>query len=374
MKFNQIKFQHPKTKTYLGSPSIIRLIDGTMLATHDYFGPGCPKNHENEEHLTSVYRSTDDGATWSNLTHVANAYWSTLFTHQGDVYLIGTSQQYGSIVIRRSSDGGYTWSHPSDDRSGLLFQGGPFHQPPNYHCAPVPILEKDGRLYRAFEDCTPCLWGTGFQSLIISADSSADLLQASSWKMSNKLPFDSSHVPSKWGKLEKPGWLEGNLVETKGGEVWNILRFNSTPIWDKAAVIQVHDGGQKITFQPNDGFIDFPGGITKFTIRFDSVSELYLTLSNNNPNTENPSRRSVLSLHASENLTDWQHKMTLLQDDSGLPYNQSIELTGFQYPDWQFDGEDIICLVRTAYDGAHNFHDSNRITFHRIENFRRLIS
>ena len=374
MKFNQIKFQHPKTKTYLGSPSIIRLIDGTMLSTHDYFGPGCPKNHENEEHLTSVYRSTDDGATWSNLTHVANAYWSTLFTHQGDVYLIGTSQQYGSIVIRRSSDGGYTWSHPSDDRSGLLFQGGPFHQPPNYHCAPVPILEKDGRLYRAFEDCTPCLWGTGFQSLIISADSSADLLQASSWKMSNKLPFDSSHVPSKWGKLEKPGWLEGNLVETKGGEVWNILRFNSTPIWDKAAVIQVHDGGQKITFQPNDGFIDFPGGITKFTIRFDSVSELYLTLSNNNPNTENPSRRSVLSLHASENLTDWQHKMTLLQDDSGLPYNQSIELTGFQYPDWQFDGEDIICLVRTAYDGAHNFHDSNRITFHRIENFRRLIS
>ncbi|MEE2910693.1 MAG: sialidase family protein [Candidatus Poribacteria bacterium] len=374
MKFNQIKFQHPKTKTYLGSPSIIRLIGGTMLATHDYFGPGCPKNHENEEHLTSVYRSTDDGATWSNLTHVANAYWSTLFTHQGDVYLIGTSQQYGSIVIRRSSDGGYTWSHPSDDRSGLLFQGGPFHQPPNYHCAPVPILEKDGRLYRAFEDCTPCLWGTGFQSLIISADSSADLLQASSWTMSNKLPFDSSHVPSEWGKLEKPGWLEGNLVETKGGEVWNILRFNSTPIWDKAAVIQVHDGGQKITFQPNDGFIDFPGGITKFTIRFDSVSELYLTLSNNNPNTENPSRRSVLSLHASENLTDWQHKMTLLQDDSGLPYNQSIELTGFQYPDWQFDGEDIICLVRTAYDGAHNFHDSNRITFHRIKNFRRLIS
>ena len=374
MKFNQIKFQHPKTKTYLGSPSIIRLIGGTMLATHDYFGPGCPKNHENEEHLTSVYRSTDDGATWSNLTHVANAYWSTLFTHQGDVYLIGTSQQYGSIVIRRSSDGGYTWSHPSDDRSGLLFQGGPFHQPPNYHCAPVPILEKDGRLYRAFEDCTPCLWGTGFQSLIISADSSADLLQASSWTMSNKLPFDSSHVPSEWGKLEKPGWLEGNLVETKGGEVWNILRFNSTPIWDKAAVIQVHDGGQKITFQPNDGFIDFPGGITKFTIRFDSVSELYLTLSNNNPNTENPSRRSVLSLHASENLTDWQHKMTLLQDDSGLPYNQSIELTGFQYPDWQFDGEDIICLVRTANDGAHNFHDSNRITFHRIKNFRRLIS
>ena len=176
------------------------------------------------------------------------------------------------------------------------------------------------------------------------------------------------------GEIRKPGWLEGNLVETKGGEVWNILRFNSAPIWDKAAVIQVHDGGQKITFQPNDGFIDFTGGMTKFTIRFDIVSEFYLTLSNNNPNIENSSRRSVLSLHASKNLTDWQHKMTLLKDDSGLSYDQSIELTGFQYPDWQFDREDIICLVHTAYDCAHNFHDSNRITFHRIEKFRRLIS
>ena len=176
------------------------------------------------------------------------------------------------------------------------------------------------------------------------------------------------------GEIRKPGWLEGNLLETKGGEVWNILRFNSAPIWDKAVVIQVHDGGQKITFQPNDGFIDFPGGMTKFTIRFDIVSEFYLTLSNNNPNIENPSRRSLFSLHASENLTDWQHKMTLLEDDSGLSDDQSIELAGFQYPDWQFDGEDIICLVRAAYDGAHNFHDSNRITFHRIENFRRLIS
>ena len=253
-----------------------------MLSTYDYFGPGCPKNHENEEHLTSVYRSTDDGVTWSNLTRIVEYAFYSSGRHLSDWNI---TKQYGSIVIRRSSDGGYTWSHPSDDRSGLLFQGGPFHQPPNYHCAPTPILEKDGRLYRAFEDCAPCIWGTGFQSLIISADSSADLLQASSWAMSNKLPFDSSHVPSEWGKLENlAGWLEGNLVETKGGEVWNILRFNSAPIWDKAAVIQAHDGGQKITFQPNDGFIDFPGGMTKFTIRFDIVSEFYLTLSNNNPN------------------------------------------------------------------------------------------
>ncbi len=48
---------------------------------------------------------------------------------------------------------------------------------------------------------------------------------------------------------------------------------------------------------------------------------------------------------------------------------------GFQYLDWQFEGNDIIALSRTAYDDAegeaHNQHDANFITFHRIENFRK---
>ena len=87
---------------------------GALLVTHDYFGTGCPRNHEDEESLTSVYRSEDDGATWINVTHVMNAYWSSLFVHGGAVYLLGVSQQYGSIVIRRSDDGGFRWTHPAD--------------------------------------------------------------------------------------------------------------------------------------------------------------------------------------------------------------------------------------------------------------------
>ena len=86
---------------------------------------GCPVNHEGEEHLTSVYRSCDDGRTWRSVTHIANAFWSSLFMLGGAVYLIGATQQYGSIVIRRSEDSGNTWTHPGDSRSGLLFRGGP---------------------------------------------------------------------------------------------------------------------------------------------------------------------------------------------------------------------------------------------------------
>jgi len=61
----------------------------------------------------------------------------------------------------------------------------------------------------------------------------------------------------------------------------------------------------------------------------------------------------------------------LLYDDSGLKEEDSLRLTGFQYADWQFDGEDLIYLVRTAFRGSVRFHDSNRITFHTLKNFRK---
>ena len=43
----------------------------------------------------------------------------------------------------------------------------------------------------------------------------------------------------------------------------------------------------------------------------------------------------------------------------------------FSYPDFIFSGDDILLLSRTAYNGAKNNHDTNMITFHKIENFRK---
>jgi hypothetical protein len=373
MHLIELRYQNPATRTYLGSPSLLRLDPGVLLAVHDYFGPGCPRNHESEEHLTSVYRSHDNGQSWINVTHIAGAFWSTLFEHRGAVYLLGTSQQYGSIVIRRSEDRGNTWTHPRDEKTGLLFRGGPFRNPPNYHGAPVPVLRKDGRITRAFEDCDPCCWGRGFQSFVISAEEDRDLLDAATWRMSNKLAFDPQWVPPSWGSVPCPGWLEGNVVETPNGEVWNILRVNSAPAVDKAAVVRVLDGGRRVTFDPATGFIDFPGGMTKFTVRRDPATGLYLTLSNGNTDPSQPNQRNILSLHVSHDLIHWEHRKRILEDDNGLPWPESVRLTGFQYVDWHFDGPGIVYLVRTAYRGAHNFHDSNRITFHRLENYPQFL-
>ena len=369
MTFTELRRQDPHTRTYLGSPSLVRLDNGDLLATHDYFGPGCPLNHEGSQFLSSVYRSTDNGATWPNLTHLAGAFWSSLFLHAGALWLLGCSAEYGSIVIRRSIDGGLTWTRPVDEHSGLLRRGGPGHTPPNYHCAPVPVVSHGGRLYRAFENCDPCLWPTGFRSLVISAAADADLLAAASWRVSNQLAFDPAWAPD----LPLPGWLEGNVVVTPGGELVNLLRFNASPRSELACWVTIGDEGATQRFDPATGFIDFPGGMSKFTIRRDPGSGRYLTLSNNITDPRRPGARNVLSLHASADLRHWRHVSTLIQDDQPQAAEESTRQTGFQYVDWQFDGPDLIYLVRTAYGGAHSYHDSNRITFHRLAGYGQLL-
>ena len=80
-----------------------------------------------------------------------------------------------------------------------------------------------------------------------------------------------------------------------------------------------------------------------------------------------------MALCASDDLCRWRVVKRLIEDDSGLLPEDSLRLTGYQYVDWQFDGDDLIYVVRTAARGARNFHDSNRILFGRERGFRSLL-
>ncbi len=370
MIFTEVKYMPERSKTYLGSPSIIRLEDGVLVASHDYFHDD-PENHQAEtRRLTSVYRSEDDGQTWLNVAQIVGAFWSSLFLHHDELYMLGCTRRSGSIVIRKSTDGGFTWTFPMDSESGLLFQAGFGMEAPSYHCAPTPVITCRGRIYRAFEDNTTGHWPTGFQALVISAPEDADLLNAANWEMSNKLKFDASQVPEDWGD-HGPGFLEGNMVEGPDGQLWNIMRLSTEPHSDFAAMVKVTDNGKKISLDYKKDIISLPGGTHKFTIRRDPVTKLYMTLSNKNTVPGSASQRNVLTLSVSEDLRNWKVVKTVLTDESGLKEEDSVKLTGFQYVDWQFDGEDMIYLVRTAWRGAVRFHDSNRITYHVLKNFRK---
>lgn len=351
------------TKTYIGSPGIAILPNGDYVASHDLFGPN---SSEFVQAVTRVYRSKNKGKTWKQVSEIRGAFWSSLFTHKDTLYLLGPDRHHGTVLIRRSVNGGRTWTTPTTKENGLLLAG-------QYHCAPMPVIVHNGRLWRAMETAHgPVLeWGKRYGAMMMSAPVDADLLKAGSWTVSNSLLYDSSYLNGRF-----TGWLEGNAVPAPDGGMVDILRVDDKTSQDeKAAVVKISADGKKARFDPATGFIPFPGGSKKFVIRFDKQSGRYWTLANAIPDTfrqqypkRNPAGfRNTLVLMSSKDLLQWQEHAVILQHPDVLHH-------GFQYVDWLFEGEDMIVACRTAFDEkdgqAHNNHDANYLTFHRISNFR----
>jgi hypothetical protein len=209
-------------------------------------------------------------------------------------------------------------------------------------------------------------WPTQFRAFMMSAPENSDLLKASSWTRSNPLGGDAT-----WLDGHFVGWLEGNAVVTKNGEIVDMLRIHSPDAQERAAVVNISSDGKSATFEPKSGFVEFPGGCKKFTVRFDQVSKAYWSLANYVPpehREPHPDRvRNTLALIRSSNLRDWTVQRIVLYHPDSLRH-------GFHYVDWVIDGNDLAAVARTAFDeaegGAHSQHDANYLTFHRVVDFR----
>ena len=351
-----IDYSPASTRRYLGGPGIAILPNGDYIATHSFFGPGSTQSR------MDVHRSRDCGKSWELLTRVEGQWWSSLFFHRGALYLMGTSGSYGSAVIRRSTDGGRTWTTPKDAQTGVL------HGDAKYHSAPVPVVVHEGRIWRAMEDAMgPDGWGSHFRAFMMSAPAGADLLEAKSWTSSDRLGRDPVWLGGAFN-----GWLEGNAVVTPAGGIVDFLRVD-TEQGGKATIIRISKDGKRATFDPERDFIDFPGGAKKFTIRFDPRTKLYWSLTNVVQDQDRAGHgkasmiRNTQALVCSPDLRKWEVRSIVLHHPDTAKH-------AFQYVDWLFEGEDLIAVSRTAYDdgvgGAHRQHDANYITFHRIPRFR----
>lgn len=341
---------------YIGSPSIVILPNGNYLSSHDFFGP---KSAEHEAPTSAVFRSADRGVTWKKTATLNALFWAGLFVHRDAVYIMGTDRHHGRIVIRRSTDNGDTWT----DNSPLTSRA-------EYHTAPTPVIEHNGRIWRAFEDASGgTKWGMRYLAMMLSAPADSDLLVASNWTFSQTLTRDQA-----WLNGDFNAWLEGNAVVGPEQKIFNILRVDVAAFPEKAAIVSLSDDGKKLTFDPARDIVAFPGGAKKFSIRFDPQSRAWWTLASAPPKEfqtagKPASIRNTLALLKSTNLRDWETRAILLQ-------HPDTKTHAFQYPDWQFDDADIIAAVRTAFDddagGAHNAHDANYLTFHRFKDFREL--
>ncbi|WP_353721099.1 sialidase family protein [Dyadobacter sp. 676] len=347
---------------YIGSPSIAILPNGDYVASHDFFGP---KSNEHVRAISRVYRSRDRGKSWQQISEINGQFWSKLFVYQGKLYMLGTDRHHGNMIIRNSADYGRNWTEPTDDSHGLLKAG-------EYHCAPMPLIEHRGRLWRAIEDAAgpPKQWGKRYSAFVASIPLGADPMIASNWLSTNVMRFDSTYLDGHF-----TGWLEGNAVVMPDGSVADVLRVDDrTTLEEKAAIVRISEDGKTASFDPDKDFISFPGGSKKFTIRFDPKTKLYWTLTNLIPGEVKKANagkspagiRNTLALYSSKDLITWDFREILLR-------HPDVVRHGFQYVDWLFDGRDIVFVCRTAFDdglgGARNNHDANFLTFHRIRKY-----
>ena len=408
---------------FLGSPSIARAPDGALLASHDFFVQPAVAGWDQRNDNVSVYRSVDGGVEWTHVAGpLAGTYWAQLFVHRRSggggggggaaapttdsrVYLLGVHRGV-SIVIRDGGHTGTTWG-----AAVPVINGSDFGQV--FDVAPSPVVvTSGGRLSHA---CS-----LGGRPAVISARADADLMDPASWSLSEPAqPAATLPVPTHWNwPTGSTRFGEGALVTGAPGQPTRLLSrlsFTSPP-WpsachagngrvggncdlctmhcqprppppavNKAAWFVLHQNGAGNCTSEHgclvfDRLATVPGGQCKMAITYDEETRGYWSLGNHVTTPQAATgvhwwgARNNLTLSYSQDLSSWRVLSRVLYDDTGLPHEQSLIFTGFHYADMLVDGRDLLCLVRTAYRGAANMHDSNRITMKRVSNFRALLT
>lgn len=356
-----VNYLHPADRAYafageyVGSPSIVRLPSGALLAAHDVFGHGTPQD------AALLFRSDDGGLSWRHVTEFRPCFWGGLFLRGSELYMLFMTTEYGALMLSRSDDEGESWREPV-----LLMEGkeasdgvrGP-------HKAPMPVLEAEGRLWIAVDYGAWSAGGHG--NGLLSAGAKADLMLRESWSFTGATAYSYDWPSLPEGK--SAGCLEGNALLSPEGEIQNFLRYEidrSLPR-EGFAMVLACDGNKPDRPLVYRRVQSFPAGSSKFEIRYDKKTKRYLALSNLVTD-DRPADRRTLVLSSSEDLRDWRVALTVA-DLSGLDAGKN----GVQYPSFDFDGDDLVVLVRTALCGAGNFHDANTLTFHRVENYARFL-
>ncbi len=356
-----VNYLHPDDKKYAFSgqhpctPCILHHSDGYLLASMDVFDGGEPQN------LTLIFRSDDNGDNWYHYTELFPCFWGTLFEHKGEVYMLATSTEYGDLLIGKSFDGGKNWGRPT-----VLARGSCHRVVPGWHKSSVPVIEHNGRLWCGVD------YGShksgGHITCLASAASNKDLLDAENWVISEPLEFSDEWQGAVKG--DNRGFIEGSAIVLPNGQIGNMLRYLhdlGEKQWGIAGILQGDSNNPEHALKSYK-FVPFPGNHSKFDVKQDKKSGLYFTIMSRIKDGYWFKMRNLLSLAYSYDLEEWTIACDLLDYSDEDP-----KMIGFQYVSFDFDGEDIIYLSRTAFNGAQNYHDNNYVTFHRIKQFRNMI-
>ena len=206
---------------------------------------------------------------------------------------------------------------------------------------------------------------------MLSANAEGDLLDVSNWTISEPLSYDpdwEGTVQYDIGKFK--GFLEGNAVAVPNVGVFDVLRYSTeagVPTFGLAGILKADMNDPDAALKLH-GFAKFDGNMSKFYLLRDDKTGYYFCIFSRVLERGWVRMRNLLSLAYSKDLEDWTLLCDLIDHTDKDPHK-----VAFQYPSFCFDGDDIVYLSRTAFNGAKNCHDNNYITFHRIDNFRTLL-
>jgi hypothetical protein len=328
---------------YTASPSIAVLPDGSYVITDNLFGKGSGADSSG---TTQVFGSSDRGEHWHLLTVIPGMKRGSLFVHGQALFLLGYRAAPGDIVIRRSDDGGRTWTEPEDEASGLLRRG-------NFGGTPQRPVVYGGRI-----------WLAQAGRRVLSAAVGSDLLRADSWALSRRANTSS-------GPFGKDATItEGQVVASPATGVVVMPKIGGEPF---TVLLRVGREPETLRDPRREDWVALPGGEKKFALGFDPQSGYFFALSNPVMPRYRDSGwppeliRNVAALLVSRDLREWRIALIFLE-------TPRVDHEAFQYFSYDFDGEDLVIASRTAFEVGDGKpprgHDSNLTTFHRIENFR----
>ena len=146
------------------------------------------------------------------------------------------------------------------------------------------------------------------------------------------------------------------------------MRYDTTKTVPSHGLVLAFEINQEDPYAPlkYSHAIKLDGNLSKFMVKKDPKTGIYYTMISRITDERYLSDRRLLSLMKSEDLENWELVLDALDGRNYEPKD-----VGFNYIAFEFEGDDILFHSRTAINGAHNFHDANYQTFHRIKNFRK---
>ncbi len=353
-----------------------------------------------------TFISSNKGVSWQQAATSTLTHARCLTTPTG-VYVIG---HRGDLGIIRSTNNAQTFSEIT-----YLTQG------QSWHAAPTNYITAHGRIYLALEREVPHTpqerWPVAFLApTVLSAPLDANLTDPSVWTFSNSDLIFDDHC-KEFPDLAMPffplgpliehngqedrynapiGYLETNIAQIKDpNHIWYdtsgmtfhlILRAHTGGLPNIGCVlkaIQKTDGSIEVTWEKSPSgqrclFLPIPGGHLKFDITYDPQTQRYFMAANiSNDSTTKPAlvesgrynlpvnERRYLGLFISRNLVDWQFLQMIA---AGTDARESRN-----YPSFTIQDQDLIVASRSGDKQSCCAHNSNTITFHRIQNFRSLL-